>query len=250
MDDDNVFNPLVGDTFRFNCHRDIPCFTECCAKLRLILTPCDVLRMKNRLGLSSGEFLDRYTDTDMKSNSRFLMARLKMRDDNKRTCPFVTTEGCRIYEDRPGACRLYPVGRASRMVDVDGDKSTRDKFFLVHESHCFGFREERLWRLDEWLNHEGVEEYNAMNDGWLEIIGSKKSLGPKEGIRKKVRMFYMASYNLDKFREFIFQSRFFDLFDVAREFKEKLKNDDVALMGFAFDWLKFSLFGEKTIRIK
>jgi hypothetical protein len=31
---------------------------------------------------------------------------------------------------------------------------------------------------------------------------------------------------------------------------EMLKSDDVALMRFAFDWLKFSLFGEKTIRLK
>ncbi len=248
--DDEVFRPLTGDTFRFSCHKGISCFNECCAKLRLILTPYDVLRLKNRLGLSSDEFLDKYTETDMSSHRRFPMARLKMRDDEKRTCPFVTEAGCRIYEDRPGACRLYPVGRASRMVVVDGEKNTRDKFFLVDEAHCFGFKEERLWTLEEWLGHEGVNEYNAMNDKWLEIIGSQKSLGPEEVIQKKVRMFFMASYNLDKFREFIFQGRFFDLFHVDQDLMERLGNDDAALMGFAFDWLKYSLFGEKTMRLK
>ncbi len=242
----NVFEPLVGNTFRFNCHKNISCFTECCAGLRLILTPYDVLRMKNRLGISSGEFLDRYTDMDLKAHGRFPMARLKMRDDEGKTCPFVTTEGCRIYEDRPGACRLYPVGRASQMTGEE----KKTGFFLVSESHCLGFQEERLWHLDEWLNHEGVKEYNSMNDSWLEIIGAKTSLGPEEGIQKKVRMFYMASYNLDRFREFIFQGRFFDLFDVSPELKEKLENDDVTLMHFAFDWLKFSLFGDKTIQVR
>ena len=60
----------------------------------------------------------------------------------------------------------------------------------------------------------------------------------------------MASYNLDKFREFIFKSRFFERFEVESELKSKLASDDVELMKFAFDWLKFSLFGEKTIQIK
>ena len=60
-------------------------------------------------------------------------------------------------------------------------------------------------------------------------------------------MFFMASYNLDKFRQFIFKSKFFDRFRVDSELKDILKIDDTRLMHFAFDWLKFSLFGEKTI---
>ncbi|MCP4681195.1 MAG: YkgJ family cysteine cluster protein [Desulfobacterales bacterium] len=253
MDDpanNEVFRPLTGDTFHFNCHKDISCFTECCAKLRLILTPYDILRMKNRVGLTSDEFLDKFTDTDMTSHHRFPMVKLKMRDDEKKTCPFVTEEGCSIYEDRPGACRIYPIGRAARMVGADGEESADDKFFFVEESHCLGFREERLWTLEEWLGHEGVSQYNTMNDKWLEIIGGDKNLGTKDAVKKKVRMFFMASYNLDRFRDFIFQSRFFDLFDVDQGLKEAMKSDDEALISFAFDWLKFSLFGDKTIQLR
>ena len=245
---DEIFRPLNGDKFRFSCHKGISCFTECCAKLRLALTPYDILRIKNRLGLSSEDFLEDYTDTDLSIHWRFPMIRLLMREDEKKTCPFVTKDGCTIYEDRPGACRLYPVGRAARLNDGHG--SANDKFFLVSEPHCLGFQEERLWTLDEWLNHEGVSQYNTMNDRWLEIVGSKKNLGPKETIQKKIRMFFMASYNLDIFRRFIFNSRFFDLFHVDQGVKAGIESDDVALMGFAFDWLKFSLFGEKTLTAK
>jgi hypothetical protein len=60
----------------------------------------------------------------------------------------------------------------------------------------------------------------------------------------------MASYNLDRFREFIFKSRFFELFDVDPDTQEGLASDDVALMQFAFRWLKFSLFGDKTMQLK
>ncbi len=242
-----VFKPLAGEAFRFRCHKDISCFTDCCAKLQLILTPYDILRIKNRLGISSEKFLDRFTDTDMKSHRRFPMVRLKMRQDKKKTCPFVTKDGCSIYEDRPGACRLYPVGRAARIVYGGCETNTEDTFFLVDESHCFGFQEEKQWTLEEWLNHEGLKEYNSMNDNWLEIVGSKRDLGPEEAIQKKMQMFFMASYNLDRFRVFIFESRFFSLFQIDSDLKEMLRNDDVILMSFAFDWLKFSLFGEKTI---
>jgi len=247
-EEDQIFRPLTGDIFHFSCHKGISCFTECCAKLRLILTPYDILRMKNHLKLTSDQFLERYTDTIIDNNSRFPMVKLKMREGQKQACPFVTNDGCSIYEDRPEACRLYPVGRASAMVD--GEKDARKRFFMVAESHCQGFKEKHEWTLDDWINHEGVREYSSMNDQWLGIITSPKSLGPKTHLPQKHQMFFMASYNLDKFRGFLFKSGFFDRFEVDSDLKERLKSDDTTLMSFAFDWLKFSLFGEKTIQLK
>jgi hypothetical protein len=176
------------------------------------------------------------------------MVNLKMDLDLNGRCPFVTPQGCTIYEDRPGACRIYPLGRAA--LRVDREKETREKFFIVDEEHCLGFCEDRKWTLEEWMASEGVDEYNTMNDQWLEIITSQKSLGNQEDIPRKIQMFYMASYNLDRFRKLIFETRFLDRFQVKAERIEAFATDDVPLMQFAFDWLKFSLFGEKTIEIK
>jgi Fe-S-cluster containining protein len=243
-----LFRPIVRPTFHFRCHKHIPCFTKCCADLDLVLTPYDILRIKNCLNIPSDEFLDRYTETKLDTHNRFPMIKLKMNDDENRKCPFVTQKGCTIYEDRPGACRIYPLGRAA--LKLDREKDTREKFFIVDEEHCLGFGEEREWSIEEWMANEGVDEYNAMNDQWLEIITSTRSLGPEEDVPRKIEMFYIASYNLDKFRGLIFGSRFFDLFQVKAEKREALASDDVELMKFAFDWLKFSLFGHKTIQIK
>lgn len=243
-----LFRPVANSTFRFRCHKDIACFTRCCADLDLVLTPYDIVRLKNRLQCSSDEFLDRYTVTKFNKHHRFPMINLKMDLDQNRRCPFVRPEGCTIYEDRPGACRIYPVGRAA--LKVDRGKETREKFFIVDEEHCLGFGEDREWTLEEWMAGEGVDEYNAMNDQWLEILTSRSSLGKKEDIPRKIQMFYMASYNLDKFRRLIFETRFLDLFQVKAEKVEALAVHDVLLMQFAFEWLKFSLFGEKTIQIK
>jgi hypothetical protein len=60
----------------------------------------------------------------------------------------------------------------------------------------------------------------------------------------------MASYNLDPFRQFVFKSRFLDLFEVPDELRDRLASDDTALFSFAMDWLKFSLFGMKTLNLR
>ncbi len=242
---EEIFRPLKGRTFRFSCHKDMTCFNECCAKLRLILTPYDVLRMKNRLGLASDEFLGLYTETLMGVRDPFPMVRVRMNREGKQACPFVTQAGCAIYEDRPGACRLYPLGRASSVVE--GRKGPIEKFFVVEESHCRGLYENRSWTLDEWLEHEGVSEYSTMNDQWLKLVTSSRRL-EGQNITRKMQMFFMASYNLDRFRAFLFKSRFFDLFDVDSESKKRLRDHDRDLMRFGFEWLKFSLFGDNTVQ--
>jgi hypothetical protein len=171
-----------------------------------------------------------------------------MKDEGDKACPFVSSEGCILYEDRPGACRIYPIGRAA--TKPDGKRHTTERFFIVEEEHCLGFKEEKEWVLEEWLSSEGVDKYNAMNDPWMEIITSSNSLGDEQHVQKKIQMFYMASYNLDRFREFLFQSAFFERFVIEPTEKEALATDDIKLMMFAVKWLKFSLFGEKTIQIK
>ncbi|MBN1849063.1 MAG: YkgJ family cysteine cluster protein [Deltaproteobacteria bacterium] len=244
---DLSFNSIKNNRFRFKCYKGIKCFTKCCKDLNLILTPYDILRLKIRLHCSSETFLEDYTETRMDQRSRFPMVYLKMRNDEEKTCPFVSQDGCAVYEDRPGACRIYPVGRAA--TKPDGKRDTTERFFMVAENHCLGFQEEKEWTIDEWMGNEGMDIYNAMNDQWMEIITSAKDLGPKDHVAQKIKMFYMASYNLDRFREFILKSGFLNRFEVESKVEE-LANDDIKLMLLAFKWLKFSLFGEKSLKMK
>jgi len=247
---ETTFVPLGQASFHFRCHKDISCFTDCCADLSLILTPYDVLRLKRRLGITSGEFIDRYTEPKLDEPFRFPMIRMLMNEDDRRTCPFVTPAGCSVYEDRPAACRIYPLGRAALSLENPNEK-TRERFFLVREPHCRGFEEEREWTATEWMAGEGVDEYNAMNDPWLRILTSRKGLGSEPDTQQKLAMFYMASYNLDRFRDFVLSRLFTERFELDSKTAEALESDDVALMAFAFEWLRFSLFGEETsIRIR
>lgn len=248
-----VFSSLDTDTFHFRCHSSISCFNECCAGLRLVLTPYDTLRLKNRLGITGEEFIDKYTKTVFENTSRFPIVLLKMSGNEKETCPFVSNVGCTIYTDRPGACRIYPIGRASKKPSssrTSDSPSVKEKFFVVKEDHCKGFTEQREWTVNEWLQGEGVDEYNTVNDKWLEIITSPKGLGNDVVVIKKMQMYIMACYNLEKFRDFIFKSRFFNHFIVSIQEKEALAKDEKMLLLFAFKWLKFSLFGEKTMDVR
>jgi hypothetical protein len=65
-----------------------------------------------------------------------------------------------------------------------------------------------------------------------------------------MEMFHMVFYNLDKFRDFIFNSTLLQRFEIAQQTVEVIKKDDIKLMEFGVDWLKFCLFGESTIKIK
>lgn len=237
------FRPLGEGTFNFACHPGLACFTRCCADLNLALTPYDILRLKARLKLSSEEFLELYTEACPPEGGRFPRVRLKMASTPGRPCPFVTPEGCRVYEDRPGACRIYPLGRGSA-------RGGREFFFVVEEEHCQGFAAKKAWTAPEWLADQGLSAYNPVNDLWMEILTSKASLGPPEHHLRKMQMFFMVSYNLDRFRDFVFESRFLDLFALEPQHLAQVRTDDLALLKLGFRWLGFSLFGQKSLPLR
>jgi hypothetical protein len=235
------FWPLAGWRLRFACHPSVACFNACCADLRLILTPYDILRLKRRLGLPAAEFLEMYAREAGTQGASFPMVRLAMAQGPASPCPFVRAEGCSVYEDRPGACRLYPLGRAASCALPEVGE--QERYFVVREAHCRGFNEPRQWTVEEWIRDQGVAEYNAMNRPWMEIVTSR-SPRLAELTEAKLRMFYMASYNLDRFREFVFRSNFLARVPVPREEAQRAAEEDEALLVLGMRWLKFALLGE------
>lgn len=237
---------LEGGRFQFDCHPGVPCFTECCRDLKLMLTPYDILRLKRHLGLTAGEFLDAYTDTQFDEHRKIPMVYLNMQENERKTCPFVSPKGCLVYADRPSACRIYPVARASRMHRVHG--TVQEDYFLLHESHCRGFEEDRTWETGEWLSDQGLDPYHEMNNLWMQIITHPKVI---QGISaRQQQMFFLAGYNLERFREFVTQSRFLQAFEVADEEVAAIRKDDEALLKLAFKWLSFSLLNEPVLKLR
>lgn len=227
--------------FRFRCHAGLPCFTKCCRDVNIFLTPYDVLRLKQRLGLSSGGFLHRHTIPLLAGHSGLPMVVLKMGDDPGKRCPFVGPDGCAVYDDRPWSCRMYPLDR----------KDLGDSFGVIADPRfCLGLGEESDQSVEEYLSSQGVPPYEEM-ERLLRRISEAPRLSAERIRNPKVQeMCRMALYDLDRFRRFVLESRFLQLFYVEKEVADKIPYDDVELMRLAFRWLEFGLVSGETMRIR
>ena len=157
-----------GSKFKFRCHPGVSCFNECCADVNIFLTPYDIIRLKNRLGITSQEFLDKYTIIPFDKNLPYPAVLLAMREEGKKACHFVGEKGCSVYEDRPWACRMYPLGMASPK-DAGATPAMNEFYFLLKEDICKGFCEEREQTVSDWLNDQGIIEYNEMGELWKDL---------------------------------------------------------------------------------
>ncbi|GAB4421191.1 MAG: YkgJ family cysteine cluster protein [Thermodesulfovibrionales bacterium] len=235
--------------FRFRCHRGISCFTKCCSNIDIMLTPYDVIVLKRRLGITSEEFLERYTRAEVDEKTSHPFVYLKMNDDGSRSCPFVTADGCTVYEDRPANCRYYPVGQGTLKKAMNGKIVDEEFFFFVKEDHCKGFQEPDEWSIEKWREDQGVDRYDEMNREWKGIL-LRRNLPGQTLDEKKQAMFYMACYDIDRYRRFIFQSRFLNIFDIDVATRDKMLEDDLELMFFGFKYLKYILMMEETLKLR
>ena len=234
--------------FKFTCHQSLECYTACCADINIFLTPYDVIRLKNRLGLTSGKFLSKYTITPFTKTIELPVVVLKMTDKEGKPCNFVSEKGCSGYEDRPWSCRMYPVGLASKAAELD--QKGFEFYFLMQDENCLGLKEKKEFTIQEWLENQEIEIFDQMSEHFKEITLHKffdqgNKLSPEQ-----MEMFFMVAYDIDRFKSFIFDSSFFERFEVEPELIEKMRNDDVELMKFGFRWLKLCLFGERTLKVK
>jgi len=229
-------------TFNFKCHPEVPCFTRCCRGINIVLTPYDILRMKNRLNLSSEDFLAIYTTPRLLEKTDLPVVTLKLLEDDQQSCPFVRDHGCLIYTDRPTTCRYYPLGVAS-LSHKEGADTEEGFYFFVNESHCRGFEENCRWDVTEWRKDQGVDIHDDINAEWTDLVVRKRSFPPTIKLTEKSKqLFFMVSYSIDQFRRFVFESSFISRYQVDEETLRKIKNDEVELLVFGLTWLKKILF--------
>ncbi|MDJ0808623.1 MAG: YkgJ family cysteine cluster protein [Desulfobacterales bacterium] len=231
-----------GESFQFRCYPGIGCFNRCCRNLNLFLYPYDIVRLKLALGLTAEAFLDRYTDIVLREGSHFPEVLLRMAENDDRTCSFLDEEGCSVYRDRPDTCRTYPVEHGL-MFGPDGGEPETVSFFRPPD-FCLGKHEDKAWTLERWADDQEARVYNRMSRRWAAI----KALfhqDPWQGqgpYGAKAKMAFMATYNIDAFRSFIFESSFLKRYRVKKERVRKMRKDDLALLGFGFEWVKLAVW--------
>ena len=66
----------------------------------------------------------------------------------------------------------------------------------------------------------------------------------------RARMAFMATYNIDRFREFVFHSSFLKRYKVKAAVLKKITAGDEELLKFGFDWVKLFLWNIRSTSFK
>ncbi len=213
-------------TLRFACHHDLPCFTQCCRDVNIYLTPYDILRLRRRLRMGSAEFLARYTRHYLAKVTHVPVVQLAMDPETLR-CPFVGDEGCRVYEDRPWACRMFPLdlGKENGAYRLLGDKK-----------RCLGLHEGPSWTVGEWLRAQGVDPYETMEQAFQQVMPPDFQPGQRmeAGLGK---LLYLA-YDLDRFDAMLSDPRFRAFYGIDEDRYDKVQRDDEEKLLLAFAYIR------------
>jgi len=223
------------DRFNFRCHPGIDCFNSCCRDVTIFLHPLDVGRLRTALGMTSREFLDRHTHRVVSPASGLPAVVLKMQEDETKKCPFVTDQGCGVYDARPYSCRLYP---------LDTEQGV-EYTFIVTTDRCHGLTESEEWTVERWRKEQGLYYYDDLDHNLKDVMNAHVQWEAKIEDERMQGMYLMALWDPDRFREFVFSSSFLTKFHIDDDILEKIRGDDVALLYFAAQWLRFAFFGKK-----
>lgn len=215
--------------FHFACHADLPCFTQCCRDVNIYLTPYDVLRLRRALGMGSREFLEKYTHPFLTKVSRIPVVQLAM-DEESLACKLVSDSGCRVYGDRPWACRLYPLDA--------GDQEGQYRLF-VGQDRCSGLGEKRSWTVQQWLDNQGVASHVGTEMSFQQVLPPRFQSGPFVDDRLGQVLFLV--FDLDRFARMVEDASFRELFQVDDELLQRLLDDDEALLRYAFQCIRAQL---------
>ncbi|MGC9966340.1 MAG: YkgJ family cysteine cluster protein [Syntrophobacteraceae bacterium] len=212
--------------FPFACHDGLPCFTQCCKDVNIYLTPYDVLRLRQVFRIGSSEFLSKYTRSFLAKATNIPVVQLLM-DPGTLCCPFVTQEGCQVYENRPWACRMFPL-----------DLSSTDTQFrlITGKERCKGLFERSKGTVGDWLEAQGVLEYAEMDRAFQSVVPARFKPGApmNEGLG---RLLFIA-YDLDRFAELIKDGRFATFHDVDEEMLTLAGEDTKELLKLAFRYIR------------
>ncbi len=103
---DDLFHALHEEVFE-----EIDCLAcaNCCKTTSPIFYPTDIERLAKALRIKPGEFTEKYLRID--EDKDYVL--------KSSPCPFLDQDNyCKVYEDRPKACREYPHTNRKKMVQI------------------------------------------------------------------------------------------------------------------------------------
>ena len=229
----------LDHAFTFHCHAGLRCFNRCCRTPTIMLSPYDLLRLKQCLGITSGELLERYTLREIEARANLPLVFLDPWRTKEPACPFLGPPGCTVYAHRPAACRLFPITMGSELTA----EGVADYYFCRKLDYCEGFAADVHWTVASWIADQGFLEYDQGRREWLEILLTAGLKGPG-ALDARFQDLFALAYDLDRFRRLVLSPAFLEMCPLDAEALARLQADDLALLRFSYCYLKAVLSGE------
>ena len=171
----------VSDGFELSCDA-AGCDSNCCTRSApVILNPYEIALICRQSSLSYEDLLD-IVETDRANGFPLVML---PRDPS---CHFWTGKGCGIYEARPLACRLYPLGRV-----YDNGQSS---IVLPELNVCPGMSLKPAKTVGEYLRMQNTDFHVRMADHWIAFVNEMEQLKLPDKAVTSVA-FHMLVYSPD-----------------------------------------------------
>lgn len=177
----SAVRPLRGsDRVHLSCGPD-GCSSNCCTRSApVVLNPYEISLICRAGGLSYEDLLD-IVETDRVAGFPLVML---PRDP---ACHFWTGKGCRIYDARPLACRLFPLGR----VFHEG----RSYIVLPERNLCAGLSSEAEHTVADYLARQDTGTHIEMADRWISFVSDVEVGLPDRPVTSVA--FHMLVYSPD-----------------------------------------------------
>ncbi|MDD3279232.1 MAG: YkgJ family cysteine cluster protein [Lachnospiraceae bacterium] len=185
------------DMVKADCQDCVGCW-ECCHGMgeSIVLDPLDVFRLLEAVKGSFDGLVQKHLELGIVDG--MVLPNLKM-DEKTENCTFLDSHGrCSIHENRPGICRLFPLGRFY-------ENRSFQYFLQVHE--CKKRNRVKI-KVCKWIDTPDVKQYETFVTDWHYFLKDLKALVDAEGDEEQRRMvtmyvlkrFYQRPY--DQGREF------------------------------------------------
>ena len=196
----------LNDMVKAGCDDCSGC-SACCRGMgsSIILDPYDIYRLTTELELTFESLMAGRIELNVVDG--IILPNLAMIGE-KEQCAFLDENGrCSIHPQRPGICRLFPLGR---LYENGGFQY----FLQVHE--CKKENRTKV-KVRKWIDTPDVSRYEAFINCWhyflKDIQGALKHLRNEEKERAVslyvLRVFYMMSYSAER--------------DFYEQFEERMK---------------------------
>lgn len=133
---------------------------KCCTNVgnTIVLDPYDLIELKKVTGKGLQDLLSiGYIELNMVDG--IILPNIKMNDNN--CCSFLNDEGrCNIHGNRPGICRLFPLGRIYNENGFD---------YFLQKDECAKELRAKI-KIKKWLGITNIDKYQKYIYAWHDFI--------------------------------------------------------------------------------